>query len=160
MTRSYLEHGSGRDTLVDYVSSEGERVKVVSGNYNLSGSGRGKKKKFFQQVKHSTRVWINGQLELEIDQSELPYDEIPIVRYRLEELEYAEAPSDEIVSAILNSSAQYRYREAMRELDSDFIESFQGSYSSDQEEVDRNQELFWGFQIKNKTRKKQREIKR
>lgn len=150
MARQFKQYGIGRDTLVEYKTSEGEKVKVVSGNYNLKIKkkiGRWK----VPVVKNSTRVWVDGNLELEVDQKDLPYDEIPILRVRLEELEDVGAPSDEVMASILTVSDQYKYREGMRELEDDYIDRH--VEDSGDLGVYFAQNSWEGFQVK-KTRRK------
>lgn len=150
MARQFKHYGIGRDTLVEYKTSEGEKVKVVSGNYNLKVKRKVGGWKV-PVVKNSTRVWVDGNLELEVDQQDLPYDEIPILRERLEELEDARAPSDEVMSSIITVSDQYKYREGMRELEDDYIDR-PIEYSGDLE-AHFAQNSWDGFQVK-KTRRK------
>ncbi|MCD4771499.1 hypothetical protein K8R30_03740 [archaeon] len=86
----------GRDTLVEYVSNEGERVKVVSGRY-LKKYGRGT-----GVWSVSTRVYVGRELVEEYDSrsGEINNKDIPLIRPQLEVLADGGASSREIVSLL------------------------------------------------------------
>ena len=85
----------GRDTLVRYVSNEGEHVKVISGKY---------RKKYGRDFSWhvSTRVYVGRELIEEYDNGDegLCNKDVPLIRPQLEVLADGGASSCEIVSLL------------------------------------------------------------
>ncbi len=85
----------GRDTVVEYESQDGERIKVVCGPVVRKGGIT-----CFKRV--TARIYVNKTLEREyfFRHQDMNMDMIPEMNYRLEELADGGACSEEIISAI------------------------------------------------------------
>lgn len=116
----FKEHGEGGDTLIEYISQDDERIEVVSGNYNIKYA---KSRGFFKGPYYrSTRVYVNGEKQLELDYGELPGEEIPRLRVKLEELAEEKVSSEEIISAIETYASNYQERRLLSEDDPELFD--------------------------------------
>ncbi len=97
----YKEHGTGRDTLIEYKSYEGEKIKVVSGpEVRRVTFTRGREETQGHKRLSSTRVYVNGEIIQRYGREEIPSSSIPAIRHRLEELARGGADSEELLAAI------------------------------------------------------------
>ena|SRR3989344_1131133 len=103
----------GRDTLVNYKSDEGDRIKVVSGRVSRRSLNSGTFGIF------STRVYCNDELVREYygRNNNLNLRDIPLVRPKLIELAECKAEIEEIVSALETYIALFAERDEIEKDD-------------------------------------------
>ncbi len=102
----------GRDTLVECLSSEGEKIKVVSGRVvKKANNVRGYLGRF------STRVWVDGEMVEEFYGRGMDIDlgDVCFIHHKLEELAAGRASSEEIVDCLFNYQASFGERDAKQD---------------------------------------------
>lgn len=103
-----------KEVLADYISGEGEHIKVVSGVFVRNGSRFGRLNSFSDSC---TIIYVNNKRIVVYREDDLPMGKIPYVKDKIKRLVEGRADSEEVIYSIDTIVADLSEQEKIEEDD-------------------------------------------